>query len=133
VTNRRISVEIALESRRPRSKNGMSVPFYRSRRHAAVGVVLLEVGAKLGPYRLMCLLGEGGVGMVFVDQHTILGHEVALKCMRPEYAQRQPKAKDRFFCEAKLAFSLRETNRDRIVKVTHVDEVGGVPYLIMER
>jgi serine/threonine protein kinase len=86
-----------------------------------------EMG-RLGPYRVLDVLGMGGQGIVFLADDTQLQRRVALKTMRRTCAD-IPTARQRFLHEARSSASLRH---DNIVTVYHVGEEGGVPYLAME-
>lgn len=94
-----------------------------------------NIGRVLGAYRLLSLLGEGGMGQVYLAEHTRLGRKVALKLLRPEYA-RHTKAVQRFFGEAR---AVNQISHDNIVEITDFIEndveVDGKPaekYYIME-
>src|ERR1043165_3067236 len=87
-----------------------------------------EIG-RLGPYRILKVLGKGGMGAVFLADEPKLERQVALKVMRPKIAA-NPMAKDRFLREARAAAKLKS---DHIVTIYEVDEASGVPYLTMER
>lgn len=86
-----------------------------------------EIG-RLGRYRILKVLGRGGMGAVFLAEDPKLGRKVALKVMLPKIAS-IPAARDRFLREAKAAASLKN---DHIVTVYQVDEFNGVPFLAME-
>lgn len=88
-----------------------------------------RIGQVLGNYRLLDLLGEGGMGRVYLAEHTKLGRRVALKMLRPEYAN-SPQAISRFFAEARTVNRIQHEN---IVAITDfVDEDGAEKYYIME-
>ncbi len=78
-------------------------------------------------FRVLKVLGTGGMGLVYHAIETQLERDVALKMMRPEVAMR-PEARERFLREARIAAKLEHQH---IVTVHHVDEHDGVPYLIM--
>ena len=86
-----------------------------------------EIG-RVGRYRVLRVLGRGGMGAVFLAEDSKLGRRVALKLMLPKIAS-IPAAHDRFMREAKAAASLKN---DHIVTVYQVDEFKGVPFLAME-
>jgi serine/threonine protein kinase/formylglycine-generating enzyme required for sulfatase activity len=88
----------------------------------------LEIGSMLGKFRLVKILGEGGMGKVFLAHDQTLDRQVALKVMQPEMAIRD-EARQRFLREARLAASLEH---DRIVRIYHVDEDRGIPFIAME-
>jgi serine/threonine protein kinase len=85
-----------------------------------------EMG-RLGPYRVLKVLGRGGMGVVFLGEDVRLGRSVALKVMLPEMAQK-PEARERFLREAKAAATIEH---DHIVAIYQVDEDHGVPYIAM--
>src|SRR5207302_11179012 len=85
-----------------------------------------ELG-RLGPYRVLRVLGQGGMGVVFVAEDTRLGRQVALKVMLPEMANK-PAARERFLREARTAATLEH---DHIVAIYQVDEDRGVPFIAM--
>ena len=85
-----------------------------------------EIG-RLGVYRVLKILGRGGMGMVFKAEDPELQRTVALKVMLPEMARRG-NAKDRFLREARLAAALEH---DHIIPIFRVGEEGGVPYIAM--
>src|SRR4051812_6891290 len=88
-----------------------------------------DVGEVLGSYRLVELLGKGGMGYVYRAEHTRLGREVALKLLRGDYASRRD-AVSRFFQEARTVNRVRHRN---IVDVTDFVELDdGTTYIIME-
>jgi len=88
-----------------------------------------RLGAVLGTYRLIELLGKGGMGYVYRAEHTKLGREVALKLLRADYARRRD-AVNRFFQEAKTVNRVRHRN---IVDVTDFVELDdGTTFIIME-
>jgi serine/threonine protein kinase/formylglycine-generating enzyme required for sulfatase activity len=83
---------------------------------------------RLGPYRVLQLMGHGGMGMVFLAEDPALHRQVALKVMLPAYAQKAV-AKERFLREARATAQIEH---DHIVTIFHVGEDRGVPYLAMQ-
>jgi serine/threonine-protein kinase len=92
----------------------------------------LEPGATLGSYRLEALLGEGGMGQVFVATHRTLGRRVAIKVLKAELAA-DPAQVSRFVQEAQAVNRVRHPN---IVEVHDLvqepAEAGGRIYFVME-
>ena len=60
-----------------------------------------ELG-RLGTYRVLRVLGSGGMGTVFEAEDSLLQRPVALKLMKPSMAS-HPEAKQRFLREARAA------------------------------
>ncbi|MBA3817863.1 MAG: serine/threonine protein kinase [Deltaproteobacteria bacterium] len=88
-----------------------------------------RLGSVLGSYRVLELLGKGGMGYVFRAEHIKLGREVALKLLRSDYARRRD-AVARFFQEARTVNRVRHRN---IVDVTDFVELDdGTTFIIME-
>jgi eukaryotic-like serine/threonine-protein kinase len=71
----------------------------------------LTAGGRLGPYEVVALLGEGGMGEVYLARDTKLGRDVALKVL-PQSLASDPDRLMRFEREAKTLASL---NQDVIV------------------
>ncbi|MEE8549855.1 MAG: hypothetical protein V3T08_01200 [Gemmatimonadota bacterium] len=49
----------------------------------------LEPGARLGPYEVVSLLGNGGMGEVYQARETTLDRDVALKVLPDLFADRR--------------------------------------------
>ena len=86
-----------------------------------------ELG-RLGGYRVLRLLGRGGMGAVYAAEDLALRRPVALKTMRPDLA-RHDDARVRFLREARAAAAVES---DHIVRIYQVGEDGGVPFIAME-
>ena len=63
-------------------------------------------GRKAGPYALRRPIGAGGMGVVYEAEDTRLGRRVALKFLPFGFGTASPRAKERFFREAKFISSL---------------------------
>ncbi len=85
-----------------------------------------EIG-RLGPYRVLRVLGRGGMGVVFEAEDGQLQRRVALKAMLPHVAE-EPTNRERFLREARAAAALDHEN---VVPVFQVGEDRGVPFLAM--
>ncbi len=81
-----------------------------------------------GRYRIVALLGRGGMGEVYRAHDLTLGQEVALKFL-PEAASRNPAALGRFYNEVRIA---RQVSHANVCRVYDLGEVDGQPYLSME-
>jgi serine/threonine protein kinase len=88
----------------------------------------LAAGAVLGNYRIVRLLGAGGMGAVYLVEHVHLGTRHALKTIRAEFA-RKPGFEKRFLREAKLAARLKHPH---IVACTDTGVANGIPFLVMD-
>lgn len=86
-----------------------------------------EIG-RLGNYRVIRLLGKGGMGFVFHAEDLSLGRAVALKVMRPELGD-EPESWQRFSREARVMAALKHAH---LVTVYQVGQENGVIYLAME-
>jgi eukaryotic-like serine/threonine-protein kinase len=90
---------------------------------------LAEIGQVLGGrYRLIELLGSGGMATIYRATDTGLGRDVALKLLRPEYL-RDPDFSARFRQEAQAAASLSHPN---VVTVYDYGEDPSGPFIVME-
>lgn len=81
----------------------------------------------LGHYRILKVLGQGGMGVVFLAEDSRLGRKVAVKSLLPSVCESQH-GKDRFLREARATAALEH---DHIVPIFEVNEANGVPYLSM--
>ncbi len=88
----------------------------------------LSAGVVLGNYRIVRLLGAGGMGAVYLVEHIQLKTRHALKIIRPEFAKQQNFA-ERFQREAKLAARLKHPH---IVACTDTGVAEGIPFLVMD-
>ena len=82
-----------------------------------------------GKYRVLRKLGQGGMGVVYLAEHQMLGGQVALKFLAPELS-RNPQFVKRFRNEARAAYQLRHPN---IVEVADLDQdEDGSLFIAME-
>ena len=80
-------------------------------------------------YRLGELIGQGGMGEVFVARDLRLEREVALKLLRADLADRDG-MRERVLAEARLAARLTHPH---VVAVLDTGEEEGRPFVVMER
>lgn len=88
----------------------------------------LQAGDRLGSYRVIDLLGKGGMGQVFRVRHEKLERDYALKVLLPGTAS-NPRLLARFRHEARATARLRHPN---IVAVHEVGEAHGVHFFTMD-
>jgi WD40 repeat protein/serine/threonine protein kinase len=86
-----------------------------------------ELG-RLGSYRVLRVLGAGGMGIVLQAEDLQLKRPVALKALKPALAA-SDSARRRFLREAQATAAIRH---DHIITIHQVDEQGGIPFLAME-
>jgi eukaryotic-like serine/threonine-protein kinase len=83
---------------------------------------------QLGRYKIICLIGAGGMGEVYLAQDTSLQRKVALKVLPLEVAANQDRMR-RFKQEATAAASL---NHPTIAHVYEIGEADGFHFIAME-
>jgi serine/threonine-protein kinase len=82
-----------------------------------------------GKYRVGRLVGTGGMGTVWLGVHMGLGTKVAIKFIRPQFAER-PDARRRFEIEARAAASVRSQHAVKVFDYGLTEH--GRPYIVME-
>jgi len=89
--------------------------------------VTLGIGSVLAGYRILGVLGRGGMGVVYRAEDLRLGRQVALKVLSPEVAA-DPAFRERFAHESRMLASIEHRN---IVPVFHADRADGHSFLAM--
>jgi len=87
------------------------------------------VGETLGSYRVLSKIGEGGMGAVFLAEHTLLGRRAAVKMLLPELSRNQ-EVVQRFFNEARASARLKHPGVVEVFDFGH--HANGCAYLLME-
>ncbi len=82
-----------------------------------------------GKYRLVRLLGDGGMGSVYEAHHEGLGTRVAIKVLHSDLARRSGLV-ERFLREARVSAQIKSPNVVQVVDVEATEE--GVAYIVME-
>lgn len=87
----------------------------------------LQPGQMIGGYRVVKMLGGGGMGHVYEAEDLETGRRVALKLL--SQALDSPAARERFLREGRLAAAINHPNS---VYVFGTEEIGGTPAITME-
>ncbi|MCM2373763.1 serine/threonine protein kinase [Aporhodopirellula aestuarii] len=88
-----------------------------------------HIGSKIGPYRLMEQIGEGGFGLVFVaQQEHPVRRKVALKIVKPGTGTKEVLA--RFEAERQAVAMMDHPNIAKVFDAGVTDD--GRPYFVME-
>jgi serine/threonine-protein kinase len=87
------------------------------------------VNQTIGNYKVIKLLGEGGMGAVYLAEHPVIGRKVAIKVLHVSLA-RDADIVGRFFNEARAIHTIGHEN---IVEILDFGQTpDGQPYFIME-
>jgi Tol biopolymer transport system component len=89
----------------------------------------LDPGTNLGPYRIVDLLGVGGMGEVYRARDERLNRLVAVKVLPADRVAANAERRHRFIQEAQLASALQHPN---IITVYDIGSVPAGDYLAME-
>lgn len=83
-----------------------------------------------GKYRLLAVIGQGGMGTVFEAIHVKTGRKVAIKVLKPEHLEKK-EAVVRMRHEARVVSQIGHPNICEILDLGQLPT--GVPFLVMER
>jgi serine/threonine protein kinase len=87
------------------------------------------VESVLGKYRLIDVLGRGTASVVYLGRHLKLRVPVAVKVLRADALEGDPRSRQRLAAEAVL---LARLNHPHIVRLWDLEEEGPCPYLVTE-
>ena len=87
------------------------------------------LGTRIGNYQVTAKLGEGGMGVVYLAQHAMLGRKAAVKVLRPEMSNRRDVV-TRFFNEARAATAIKHPGIVEVFDFGYADD--GSAYIVME-
>jgi len=82
-----------------------------------------------GRYRVLRVIGQGGMGAVVSAEHVQLGEPVAIKFLHPKLA-RDTSSVERFFREAKATTRIKSEHVVRVLDVGQSE--SGLPFIVME-
>src|ERR1700730_4139488 len=83
---------------------------------------------EFGPYQILKVLGEGGMGVVYLAERRDLGTEVAVKVLRDAWLS--PARRERFASEQR---TLAQLNHPLIARLYDADTLDdGTPWFVME-
>lgn len=85
-------------------------------------------GFMVGKYKILELIGSGGMGRVYLAEHVIMRRRVAVKVL-PRAKSADPSALGRFQREARAVAALKHPN---IVQAYDIDEDRDLHYMVME-
>jgi serine/threonine protein kinase len=88
------------------------------------------IGREVGNYRIVSLIGEGGMGEVYMAEHPTIDRKVAVKVLRADLAA-NTSVVTRFVNEARVASTLRHPNVIEVFDTGQL-EPDHVPYMLME-
>src|SRR5919197_1259024 len=86
-----------------------------------------RIGTEIAGYRIERLLGRGGMGVVYLAEHTRLKRKAALKILASDLATDE-KFRRRFIRESELAASIEHPN---IIQIYDAAETEGELYIAM--
>lgn len=119
---------LAIQSAEPRTERR---PDRRVTRSGRTPIERVQIGGVLdGKYRVLGVIGQGGMGTVYEAEHLNIGRRVALKVLKPENAQKKD-AIARLRHEARVVSQIGHPNICEVIDVGQFED--GVPYLVMER
>jgi urea transport system substrate-binding protein len=87
-----------------------------------------RIGARFGRYRIVSVLGRGGMGSVYEAEDSVIGRRVAVKFL-PQELLEAPSALKRFVGEAQAAGRL---NHPHVVAIYDTMLEGDSPFIVME-
>ncbi|HSR98646.1 MAG TPA: serine/threonine-protein kinase, partial [Kofleriaceae bacterium] len=88
----------------------------------------MREGDRIGGYRLLRQIGEGGMGVVWMASHGVLGRRAAIKILRAEFST-QHDTVTRFFNEACAAAAISDPG---IIQIFDVGRHNGSAFIVME-
>ncbi|MFL5307861.1 MAG: serine/threonine protein kinase [Polyangia bacterium] len=90
---------------------------------------MIDIGHTIGNYKITAKLGEGGMGVVYLAEHPVIGKKVAMKAIHPELSKNSDVV-SRFITEAK---AVNQIGHEHIVDIA---DFGNTPegefYFVME-
>ena len=87
------------------------------------------IGENFLRYKVLSLIGSGGMGEVYLARDGQLGRNVALKVLKPNLSHKHSDALERFMLEARSASALNHPN---IITIYEIGEAEGSHYIASE-
>jgi eukaryotic-like serine/threonine-protein kinase len=90
---------------------------------------MIDIGHTIGNYKITAKLGEGGMGVVYLAEHPVIGKKVAMKAIHPELSKNSDVV-SRFITEAK---AVNQIGHEHIVDIADFGNTSdGEFYFVME-